>query len=175
MSRQFGPATQNGIVVADLDDALEHWTRGLGVGPFFRIDNLQNEAFAQRGVAWPAPKMSVALGNWGDLQIELICPHGEGESTWHQFLKRTGGGLHHISVWSTSYDSHIRLAQDTGLEVECEGKILGGPRYCYFGSETSAQPFLEISEYTPQSATLFARIRDAARSWDGEDPVRGLP
>jgi hypothetical protein len=43
MSRLFGPATQNGLVVRDLDAALAYWTGKLGVGPFFRVDHLVND------------------------------------------------------------------------------------------------------------------------------------
>ncbi|TFU05495.1 VOC family protein [Polymorphobacter arshaanensis] len=172
MSRLFGPATQNGIVVADLDAALAYWTGSLGAGPFFRTNNLPNEYFFQRGRELPPPEMSIAIGNWGDLQIELICPHGDGESTWHQFLKTTGGGLHHISVWSPTYDAHVQQAREAGLEMECHGKVRNGPRYSYFYADAPGQPLLEIADYTPALAALFGHVRDAARNWDGADPVR---
>jgi hypothetical protein len=132
MSRIFGPAKQNGFVVPDLDEAMSYWIEALGVGPFFRFDNLGHDYFRQQAVQIAPPKMSIALANWGDLQIELICPHGAGESTWHQFLRKRGGGLHHISVWSTTFDRHVDDALSLGRAMECSGQLTNGPRYAYF-------------------------------------------
>lgn len=174
MSRFFGPATQNGIVAPDLDAALGYWTKILGVGPFFRIDNLKNEYFFQGECELPSPNMSIALANWGNLQIELMHPHGASDSTWHQFLNKTGGGLHHISVWSTDYDAHVHLAFDAGLKLECHGKILNGVKYTYFQSEIPGQPLIEISDLTPQYAEIFAHIRYKSLHWDSIDPVRSI-
>jgi hypothetical protein len=172
MSRLFGPARQNGVVVRDMDAALQYWTQSLGAGPFFRRNHLRNEHYRLDGKAMAVPDISVAIGNWGDLQIELICPHGDDESTWHRFLRNTGGGLHHVSVWSETYDLHVRQAIDLGLREESSGKVLGGPRYCYFGAGAPGQPLLEIADCTPEVAARFARIKAASVGWDGADPVR---
>ena len=174
MSREVGPATQNGVVVADLDAALAYWTGGLGVGPFYRIDNLENACFFQRGEELASPAMSIALGNWGDLQIELICPHGAGGSTWHRFLENSGGGLHHISTWSANYERDVARAFDIGRLEECRGQVKDGPRYTYFRSDIPGQPLLEISEILPQSAEIYRHIREEARNWDGRNAIRRL-
>ena len=174
MSRIFGPATQNGFVVPDLDQAMAYWVEALGVGPFFRFDNLRHDYFHQRDMPIAAPEMSIAIANWGDLQIELICPHGAGQSTWHQFLGKRGGGLHHISVWSTTFDRHVGDALSLGRTMECRGQLTDGPRYTYFMADRAEQPLLEIAELRDDTAQLFAFIRDAARNWDGKVPVRSF-
>ena len=174
MIRSYGPARQNGIVVRDLDDALEYWTTRLGVGPFFRMNDLQNEFFFDREIQAPSPPMSVALANWGDLQIELICPHGDNASTWHQFLAERGGGIHHVSVWAEDYDGTVSKALNNGLALEARGKVIGGARYAYFTTDAPDRPLLEIAELTPDVAGLFTMIRDASIDWDGSDPIRPL-
>ena len=176
MSRLFGPATQNGIVVDDLDLALDWWTRVIGVGPFFRIDNLANEYLfdGDRRLDTP-PAMSIALGFWGDLQIELIHPHGEGETTWRRFLRQRGGGLYHISVWcGDDYEEALARASQAGLKLEAHGRIAGAGRYAYFQTQRPDQPLLEIAEILAPSRALFDLMREAARSFDGSDPVRRL-
>ncbi len=35
MSRIFGAIRQNGYVVRDIEAALDHWIKVIGVGPFF--------------------------------------------------------------------------------------------------------------------------------------------
>lgn len=174
MSYLFGPATQNGVVVANLDEALRYWTGTIGAGPFFRLDNLQNEYFFQREIELPPPSMSIALGNWGDLQIELICPHGDGASTWHRFLEERGGGLHHTSVWPRDFDAAVELASKLGLKVEARGKVAAGARYIYFQADRPDQPLLEIAEYSDGMAEICDLVRNSAINWDGRDPVRAL-
>ena len=172
MSRLFGPATQNGVVVKELDIALAYWTQSVGAGPFFRRDHLRNEYYLMHGKALPSPDISIAVGNWGDLQIELICPHGDDDSTWHRFLRSSGGGLHHISVWSKTYDDHVQHAMGLGLLEDSRGKVLGGPRYGYFGVGAPGQPLLEIADCTPELEAHFARVKAASMGWDGTNPVR---
>ncbi len=174
MSRLFGPARQNGIVVRDLDSALAYWTETLGVGPFFRFDDLQNIDFLQRETPLPSPQMSIALGNWGDLQIELICPHGEGRSTWHNFLAERGGGLHHTSVWTADFDATMDAALGQGLELEARGQVLGGARYVYFQAGALDRPLLEVAEVTEPVRQTFEFIRASAAGWNGADPIRTL-
>ena len=174
MSRLFGSATQNGVVVKDLDIPLAYWTHSLGAGPFFRKDHLRNDYYKMDGETLPSPDISIAIGNWGDLQIELICPHDDDESTWHRFLRTSGGGLHHLSVWSDTYDAHVNQALGMGLREDSQGKVSGGPRYCYFGVGTPGQPLLEIADRTPEAAALFGQVKAASLGWDGKNPVRRL-
>lgn len=59
MSIIFGPARQNGLVVANLDEAVQRWVDKLGAGPFFVVRHLPLDYFTYRGVraaptsAWP--------------------------------------------------------------------------------------------------------------------------
>ena len=105
-------------------------------------------------------------------QIEVICPHGDDDSTWHRFLRSSGGGLHHISVWSKTYDDHVQHAMGLGLLEDSRGKVLGGPRYGYFGVGAPGQPLLEIADCTPELEAHFARVKAASMGWDGTNPVR---
>lgn len=174
MSRFFGPPTQLGIVVPALEPALDYWTGVVGAGPFYVIDDLQHEAFTVGEEAAPPPKMRIALGNWGEMQIELIEPHGDSEATWHQFLRARGGGIHHVSVWTDDYDAMVASARERGLAIEVTGHLAGGVRYTYFRAPSPADPLVEISELIPEVVSLYAMLRDAARDWDGTDPVRRL-
>lgn len=46
MSTFFGPARQNGVIVDDLDRALEHWIIEVGAGPFYVIRHLPLDYFS---------------------------------------------------------------------------------------------------------------------------------
>ena len=71
MSRFFGQVRQNGYVVPDIAEAMDHWSRVLGVGPFFYFERVPIEQFRYRGELSPL-QVSIALSNSGPLQIELI-------------------------------------------------------------------------------------------------------
>ena len=172
MSRFFGPPTQHGVVVPSLEAALAYWTEVVGAGPFYVIGDPQHKSFHIGGTPSDFPKMRIALGNWVDIQIELIEPQGDGQATWHQFLRERGGGMHHTSVWTADYDAMIGAALQRGLTVEVAGELTNGVRYTYFRSPGPCDPLVEVSELLPEVAAGYAFIREAAIDWDGSDPIR---
>jgi hypothetical protein len=70
MSRLFGPMRQVGIVVRDIDKAMRHWVEVCGIGPWFYAEQLPLTEFRYKGRVYDI-KMSVALANSGDVQLEL--------------------------------------------------------------------------------------------------------
>ena len=71
MSRLFGPMRQVGIVVRDIENAMRHWVEVCGVGPWFYAERLPMTEFRYKGKPYDI-KMSVALANSSDVQLELI-------------------------------------------------------------------------------------------------------
>ena len=104
MSALFGKPCQNGYVVRDIDSALKFWTEVLHVGPFFYVPDVKVDWFRYRGVDSRC-KMSIALANSGDLQIELIQQRNDAPSMYLDFLRDHGEGMQHMSYWSTDYQS----------------------------------------------------------------------
>ena len=89
---------QIGIVVKDVDEAVEQWETLYQVGPWRKVtfgqaclkDIVAAEGAVKEGFAYRA-----AMTMIGDLQIEFIEAN-ESVPIFHEFLKKTGGGLHHI-------------------------------------------------------------------------------
>src|SRR6185295_5369391 len=113
MSRLFGPMRQIGFVVRDLDHALKYWTQTLGVGPFFVVRRLPIEKFWYHGEPSPAPHLTLAIANSGDLQVELIQQHDQNPSGFLDHLKAVGDGLQHVSAWvdRAGYDENVARLQ----------------------------------------------------------------
>src|SRR3546814_12740308 len=97
MSRLFGPIFQTAYVVEDIDGALDHWTRVLGVGPFFMFPTPLPFAWLKRDevltdeydvLSHAAPAYSV------DLRIVRIRP-GSAPSPFRNFLAALARGVHH--------------------------------------------------------------------------------
>lgn len=174
MSRFFGNVCQNGYVVRDIDAALKHWTEVLGVGPFYYIDRVQCDWFTYRGEPSPV-EMSIALGNTGDLQIELIQQRNDAPSMYLEFLNAGREGLQHMSYWTHDYQADYDRAIASGFKVGHEGQI-GGPqgRFVYFDTETHPGTVIEMSDISGAKGKFFEHIRNAAIGWDGKDPVRSV-
>jgi len=168
-----GRVRQNGYVVADLDTTVRHWTSTLGVGPWFMLRNLLLEPSEYRGGA-VSTEVSIALANTGDLQIELIEPHGTSPSCYREFLDAGHEGLHHLAWWTDDFDATLGRAAASGWGVIQCGDLMG-TRFCYFDTQTHPGTIAEVMELTDASRWLASHVRDAAAEWDGStDPVRTL-
>lgn len=173
MSRIFGEVRQNGYVVRDIEAAMKHWLEVLGVGPFFYIPEARFERFTFRGVE-SDPRLSLAFANSGDLQIELIQQHNDAPSMYVEFLNQGREGLQHVSSWEEDIDAIVARAAERGIEVGQRGTIAGGIEFVYFDTGVQPGTVFEVSNLAGPLAAFPQMIADAARSWDGSDPIRVL-
>ncbi len=172
MSRIFGSVRQNGYVVRDIEAAMQHWIEVMGVGPWYHIPEVKTDWFQHRGVDSDM-KMSVALANSGDLQIELIQQLNDAPSMYKEFLDAGHEGLQHMSYWSTEYQALYDKAISLGYVVGHEGSIGGEKgRFAYFDTQAHPGTIIEISDISGLKARTFEHIRKAAVGWDGSEPIR---
>lgn len=171
MSRIFGPIFQCGYVVDNIDTALAHWVNVLGVGPFYK-DRVEFEWYRYRGER-SNPILQVALANSGNLQIELIQQTNEAPSHYRDFLMEHGSGLQHFAVLSNDYDSDMaRYA--TECETLAELKLAGSLRATYLATQAHPGTIVEVVEHLPGFDQVIQTVRDAAKGWDGSDPIRSF-
>ncbi len=176
MSRIFGKVCQNGYVVRNIHSAMHHWIEVLGVGPWFYIEDVKTDWFTYRGQPSEV-KMSIALANSGDLQIELIQPRNDAPSMYRDFLSTGREGLQHMSYWTEDYQGLYDRALSLGYTVGHEGQIGGEKgRFAYFDTESQAGAHpgtvVEISDISGTKGRTFAHIRRASEGWDGTNPIR---
>lgn len=170
MSRILGPAIHQCYVFPDFDAALERFAAG-GIGPFYVLQSLGGMG-RYRGEDHPL-STSVAFVYSGDACFEIITPHGEQQSAYGEFLRRNpAGGLHHIAYHSDDFERTLsalardgkpfRIVQEfinptsgETIEIYCEPVGVDNPVLFQF-----LRP------------GLFNAMREAARNWDGTDPVR---
>jgi len=174
VAHRFGPIRQNGYVVKDIEAALEHWTGVLGVGPFYYIDRVPIESFEYRGTPSPI-EVSIALGNWGALQIELIQQRNDAPSMYRDFLAAGLEGLQHVAVWTEHMDETLALVRGAGHEIGQSGCIGRNGRFVYLCTEGHPGTVVEVSEVSGGKGRFFERIAREARDWDGTDPIRTPP
>jgi hypothetical protein len=173
MSRIFGKIAQIGYVVEDIHASMDEWVRH-GVGPWFYIDNVVTDFFRYHGDDSDM-KMSVAIANSGDIQIELIQPRNDAPSVYKDFLDSGRQGAQHIAYWSTNFQELYDAAVAAGYTVAQEGSIGGEQgRFAYLDTEFDQGTMIEISDVSGPKGQMFAYVRDVAASWDGTEPVRVL-
>jgi hypothetical protein len=172
-----GPIRQIGYVVRDLDAALTDWL-ALGVGPWFVVREYTQQVI-YRGERCEVT-ISIALANSGDLQVELIHQHGDTPSIFTEFLDGgvdgDGDGFHQLAWWAADFDAAVVAAEAAGWPVVWrDDDAAKGPstRFAYVEPPAgSPATIFEIMELTEITASMGAFVRDAAKDWDGSDPIR---
>jgi catechol 2,3-dioxygenase-like lactoylglutathione lyase family enzyme len=167
----FGPIRQNGYVVRDIEAALHHWTEVLGVGPFYYFERVPMEEF-QYGGEPSDLEVSIALGNWGPLQIELIQQRNDAPSMYRDFLAAGHEGLQHVAVWTEQMDEELARLAEAGYEIGQSGRVGRRGRFVYLRTEAHPGTVVEISEVSGGKGGFFEQIAREAADWDGSNPVR---
>ncbi|MBD0282722.1 MAG: VOC family protein [Thermoleophilaceae bacterium] len=92
------PPGQIGIVVYDLEAALERYSRLWGLSPW-RCWTYGPETVPDLGLRGERAGYEIDIALWGQHpQIELIEPV-RGPSIYHEWLEEHGEGLHHIGIY----------------------------------------------------------------------------
>jgi catechol 2,3-dioxygenase-like lactoylglutathione lyase family enzyme len=175
MSRFFGEIRQVAYLVPDIEAAMDHWSRVLGVGPWYYNPKVPIRNYQYRGERYE-PHNSVALANAGALQIELLQTRNDVPSMYRDFLRAGHQGVQHVAYWTENFDADLARAEAAGFKVCMGGEVGDNGRFVYF-EDRSPLPgtTIELSEVAGPKGRLFKMIREAAVGWDGSEPVRAFP
>jgi hypothetical protein len=161
-------------LVPDLEAAMATWTRTAGVGPFFQFDSVAYDKPQYRGKPGGNAKITAAIAQAGDVQIELVCLHDDQPSIWREGPAAGGRfGLHHAAVYCHDYDVTIDAYKKGGSELIFSGLMMGF-RVGWIDTVRALGFFVELIDANPVADAVFAKFRDAAKNWGGKDPVRRL-
>jgi methylmalonyl-CoA/ethylmalonyl-CoA epimerase len=168
--KALGDIVQLAYLPEDFDGALRYWTETVGVGPFFLLENIQLGAMKYRGEPSDAV-FSLAIGYWGDIQIELIRPENDAPSiyTGEYAVKDR---LHHVCLLVDSIHAARAACAQAGAEVLVEGTVGEDGEVIYVDAGGGPGHVIEILQPMSGSLELFAMMREAARDWDGGEPLR---
>ena len=166
---RIGPVMQIAFVPPDLDAALRHWTEVMGVGPFFLLEKMSLEGLTYRGQPSDCV-FTVAIGYWNDLQVELIRQDNDAPSVYRDFPNH--GAMHHVCLMTADLVAARATAVAAGADVLVEAKI--GADGGVFYANAGGYPGGLVEVLQPATGTLefFAMMREAARDWNGVDPIR---
>ncbi len=170
MTQPLYTVRQLAYVVRDMDSALKYWTEILKVGPFFMIEHapLQNQKYFGK----PAnTDVSIALGNSGDLQIEIIYQNNEEPSVYKEFLDAGRVGVHHFGLMPEDYEATCEQYKALGHQPAFECTVADAP-LVYFDTVKTVGHYIELWDNNSVFKDMFLMVEEAAKGWDGKDPVR---
>ena len=169
----FGPVMQLGFVVPDLEAAIGHWRSKIGLGPFFVLSGVEFAELRYRDQPTRVD-MTVALAQWGEVQVELIQQLNDAPSIYQDYPGRGLGGLQHVGVMTGSLDAHLARLAPLDIRPVQWGSTANGMRFAYLDTGAIPGSMVELIESGPAINEFFALVRSAAQDWDGRDPVRRL-
>jgi hypothetical protein len=170
--KALGDVVQMAYLPEDFDAALKYWTETVGVGPFFLMENVRLGEMKYRGQPTDSV-FSIAIGYWGDIQIELIRPENDAPSIYNGEYGVTDR-MHHICIFVKSIEEARAACAEVGAEVLVEGKVGDDGAVIYVDAGGGPGTVIELLQPMGGSEGLFDMMREAARSWDGSEPLRKL-
>jgi hypothetical protein len=138
-------AMQIGLVVENIEHAVQAWSQLLGVDPpsIIITDPVDIAHTKYQGQPTSA-QAKLAFFDLGQVSLELIQPLGE-PSTWNDQLIAHGSSLHHIAFEIKGMDEHIQDMQKHGLRLVQRGDYHGG-RYAYVDGQKQYGAVIELLE-----------------------------
>jgi methylmalonyl-CoA/ethylmalonyl-CoA epimerase len=109
----MGKLSHIGIVVRDLDRAVDYYTSTFGLGPF-RAQTYDLQGFIFRGRPANA-RVRAALADSGPVFIELVQVL-EGETVHTEFLREKGEGIQHVAFLVRNIDEKLAELARSGVE-----------------------------------------------------------
>ena len=136
------PVYQIGIVVQDMDRALEYYGSTFGWGPF-RVRELEMKGFSYKGRRGDC-RLRLARSRQEHIEIELIQVL-EGETPHTDFLRRKGEGLHHLGIRVDDLEATLAgLAQHGIRPLFSHSYPDIGLHFAYLDSDRAGGVMLEL-------------------------------
>lgn len=169
----LGRPVQIAYAVRDLEAAVERFSRHLGAGPFFVMEHIPLADVRHRGGPG-AFDHSSAYGQWGEVMVELVRDHTSGPSAVKDLLGEDGEGLHHLAFMVP--DLHARLADlaERGWAEAMLARTGTGVEFAFVDASADLGHMIELYEPGEGLLGFYAMVKEAARDWDGQDPLRRL-
>jgi methylmalonyl-CoA/ethylmalonyl-CoA epimerase len=146
------PLVQIGIVVRDVQKAVEYYTRSFGIGPReIRDVSLGPDRCRVRGKPFTIKSHPDAFAQLGPIELELIEPPEDGIHRW--FLDQKGEGLHHLCFRVDNYDAWMDHLKKQGIEILMDvvfDRPEGPMRAAYVESDKTGGVLFEFIESQPR-------------------------
>jgi catechol 2,3-dioxygenase-like lactoylglutathione lyase family enzyme len=169
----LGPPVQIAYAVDDAVEAAIHWSLLTGAGPFFVRSHIELVDVVVRGRPGRFDHTS-AYGQWGPLMLELVQDHGDGPSPVRDVFAPGESGLHHLAFFVDDLGAALQRFTADGYEVAMSARTPGGVEFHFVDALRTHGHMLELYRADDRLRAFYSMVADAARDWNGADPVRML-
>jgi len=169
------PVRQIAWFTPDIEAAARAHSAAFGSGPYFVFEHVPLAWSEHRGVR-VGHDHSSAYGQWGDVMIEFVTQHGNDPSAFHDMFPvgSSAHGLHHLALWVDDLVSAIAGFAAQAMPLAQLSETATGTRYAFVDARGTLGHMIELYEPSDQLTGFYAMVRDAAKGWDGSDPMRKL-
>ncbi len=146
----FSKVDQIGVVVRDLDKAVEHY-QSLGIGPFSSVRNvirIEAEMWG-RPVDVDSFKVNIRSARIGAVVLELMQPI-EGKSFWKDFLDTHGEGVHHLGFYVDDVEKETAKLEKKGFKVIYRARFRDGGAATFIDTSRVGSFFMELIQRGPE-------------------------
>jgi len=145
------PLDQIGIVVRDMDRAIEYYSVNFGWGPF-KVHEREIKGFTYRGTIGNC-RLKMAFAQSGSIEIELIQVL-EGETPHSEFLREKGEGVQHLRCSVDDIDYMLaELAKEGIVPVFQQSLPQFGVSWAYLNTDKVGGVMLELIQW-PKSRSV---------------------
>jgi len=171
---QLGEPHHHAYLVDDIAATVDRLAHEVGAGPFFLVENVPLEDVVSGDEPAEFAHHS-AFGTWGGGAIELIQPLRIAPARLAEGFSMPRPGLHHVAyVIPADEVAALRRALDERGVSQLLSSRLGEVDSTLHDATASLGHLLEIHAETQVMRDFFAMVADAAREWDGTEPLRAL-
>jgi hypothetical protein len=138
---------QVGILVNDIEKTRKDWAAFLGVEPpDVQLTGDVNEAQTKYLGQSSEARSKLAFFHVGpNVDVELIEPDKNPNSTWRHDLDANGEGFHHVAFVVKGMKDKIGASEKNGFKLLQTGEYVGG-RYAYIDANEKLKLVLELLE-----------------------------
>ena len=167
------PIVQIAYFVSDAEAAAHRAAQRFGAGPFFLNQEIRLAWGEHRGDPCSFVHTS-AYGQWGNVMMELVQQDSAGPSPFRDMYAEGEEGIHHMAMIVDSLPEAYTQAEALSLEIASRAVTSGGTEFAFIDTVVPLGHMLEVYERSDLLLGFYDMVAQAARGWDGSDPVRRL-
>jgi Glyoxalase/Bleomycin resistance protein/Dioxygenase superfamily len=169
----LGKPVQIAYAVRDVRAAAARWAENDGAGPFFVNEHIPVVKVRYRGGPGSFDHSS-AYGQWGDVMVELVQDHTVGRSPVRDVVGDGGEGLHHVAFFVDDLADAQAELSGRGWPEALYAETASGAAFVFHDAVAELGHMVELYVGSRSLRGFYAMVADAAKGWDGSDPVRSV-
>jgi catechol 2,3-dioxygenase-like lactoylglutathione lyase family enzyme len=154
-------------VVRDFETARESFMRLMGVKHFGVMELPMAAPLLMRGKPVATPfhiKFAVGrVGATGENEVELIQPVPVGDDIYSEFLKNSGGGVHHIAFLVPDWEKATSKLRAAGVPRILESQN-GEFHFAYFDLRNLIGTAVEVVQYDRPAYEMIENLKGPRES-----------